>query len=57
MGTQFIMVQTMVEAGWSTVCYDYVVKTGSYYPTVLFFVCLHTVIVLILASLLKGIVW
>ena len=57
MGTQFIMVQTMVEAGWSTVCYDYVVKTGSYYPTVLFFVCLHAIIVLILASLLKGIVW
>ena len=57
MGTQFIMVQTMVEAGWSAVCYDYVVKTGIYAPVYLLFILYHVIIVLILTSLLKGLVW
>lgn len=57
MGTQFIFMQVLVEAGWSLICFDYVKRTGIYFPIILFFISLHVIIVLILAALLKGIVW
>jgi hypothetical protein len=57
MGTQFIFVQVLTEAGWSMVCFDYVKRTGVYFPVELFFMFLHLYIVLILATLFKGIIW
>lgn len=55
--SQFILVQVLVEAGWSFVAYDHAFKFGHYGLVMLFFVICHILIVIILSSLLKGITW
>lgn len=56
-GTQFIFVQVLVEAGWSMVAYDHAFKFGYFGLTMLFFVLSHSIIVIVLSSLMKGITW
>ena len=56
--TQFYLVQVLCEAGWSAVAFDYAARAGSSWSAVLlFFVLCHAVIVLVLAAVLKGIIW
>lgn len=57
LGTQFIFVQVLTEAGWSLVAYDHALRYGTFALTMLFFVISHELIVIILTSLLKGITW
>ena len=55
--TQFYFVQVLTEAGWSAVAYDIAERLGYIFTLVLsIFACFHLIIVLILATLLKGIV-
>jgi len=55
--TQFYFVQVLTEAGWSVVAYDLAERLGHIFALVLaIFACFHLIIVLILATLLKGIV-
>jgi hypothetical protein len=50
--------QILTEAGWSAVAFDYAKRLEPYFFIVMiFFVFCHMVIVLVLATLLKGIVW
>ena len=56
--TQFYLVQVLTEAGWSAVAFDYANRAGSsWVMTLLFFVLCHAVVVLVLAAVLKGIIW
>jgi hypothetical protein len=56
--TQFYLVQVLTEAGWSAVAFDYANRAGSNWSLVLlFFVMCHVIIVLVLAAVLKGIIW
>lgn len=56
--TQFYLVQVLTEAGWSAVAFDYAGRAGSsWVMTLLFFVLCHAVVVLVLAAVLKGIIW
>ena len=56
--TQFYLVQVLTEAGWSAVAYDYANRAGStWYLCLFFFVLCHAVVVLVLAAVLKGIIW
>jgi hypothetical protein len=57
MGTQFILVQVLTEAGWSMVCWNYVERTGTYFPVALYFMFLHLMVVLVISALLKGLIW
>ena len=56
-GSQFIFVQILVEAGWSMIAYDHAYKFGYFGITMLYFVFSHIIIVIVLSSLLKGITW
>ena len=56
-GSQFIFVMVLVEAGWSQVAYSHAQQYGYYAITMLFFVLCHIIIVIILSSLLKGLIW
>jgi hypothetical protein len=51
-----ICVQVMIEAGWSPIVYDYADRYQSFGEVVIFFVCIHICIVIILVSLMKGMV-
>jgi hypothetical protein len=56
--TQFYLVQVLTEAGWSAVAFDYAARAGSSWAlALLFFVLCHAIIVLVLAAVLKGIIW
>ena len=56
--TQFYLVQVLCEAGWSAVAYDYAARAGTHWVlTLLFFVLCHAIVVLVLAAVLKGIIW
>ena len=56
--TQFYLVQVLTEAGWSAVAFDYASRAGGTWSLVmLFFVMCHLIIVLVLAAVLKGIIW
>lgn len=57
LGTQFVFVQVLTEAGWSLIAYDHAYRYGVFALTMLFFVICHEVIVIILTSLLKGVTW
>ena len=57
MGTQYFLVQVLVEAGWSTIAFNHAAKYGYYFLTMMYFVFSHIVIVIFLASLLKGLIW
>jgi hypothetical protein len=52
------MIQVLTEAGWSSVAFDYAKRNEDYSALVLiYFVILHMIIVLILATSIKGIFW
>lgn len=48
----------LTEAGWSAVAFDYAARAGTGWGlALLFFVLCHIVVVLVLAAVLKGIIW
>jgi hypothetical protein len=52
------LVQVLTEAGWSSVAFDYAKKNDSNFSLIMmFFVFCHVIIVIVLASVLKGIIW
>ncbi len=51
------MVQILTEAGWSMIATDYADRTQLYFPTVMYFMFCHMMIVLITAALLRALVW
>ena len=51
------MIQVLTEAGWSMIALDYAKRTGYYYPTVIYFILCHAMIVLITAALLRALIW
>lgn len=56
--SQFYLVQVLTEAGWSAVAFDYANRAEGYWVAVLiFFVFCHLIVVLVLAAVLKGIIW
>ena len=56
--TQTYLVQVLTEAGWSSVAFDHAKKNDSNFVGVmLYFVMCHIIIVIVLASVLKGIIW
>ena len=56
--TQTYLVQVLTEAGWSAVAFDYAKKNDSNFVGImLYFVMCHIIIVIVLASVLKGIIW
>ena len=56
--TQYYLVQVLTEAGWSAVAFDYANRAGQqWFFAMLFFVLCHIVVVLVLAAVLKGIIW
>lgn len=56
--TQYYLVQVLTEAGWSAVAFDFAARAGSSWGfTMLFFLLCHLVVVLVLAAVLKGIIW
>jgi hypothetical protein len=57
LSTQYIMVQVLTEAGWSMIAFDYAKRTGLYFPTVLYFMFCHTMMVLIMGALIKALIW
>lgn len=54
--SQLVIVQVMIEAGWSPIVFDYAYRYGNHMLVFLFFVVIHIVIVIILVSLMKGLV-
>jgi hypothetical protein len=57
LSTQYILVQVLTEAGWSMIAFDYAKRTGLYFPTVLYFMFCHTMLVLIMGALIKALIW
>lgn len=57
LASQYIMVQILTEAGWSMIAFDYSKRTDLYFPTVLYFMLCHTMIVLIMGALIKALIW
>lgn len=58
LNTQFYLVQVLTEAGWSAVAYDFAGRAGQAWGfALLFFVFCHIIVVLVLAAVLKGIIW
>ena len=58
LATQFYLVQVMTEAGWSTVAFDYADRSKEYFgPIMTLFAFFHVMIVLVMATLMKGIIW
>jgi len=56
--TQYIMVQVMTEAGWSMIAFDHSNRNPNYTGLIMTFFCImHVFIVLIIATLVKGIFW
>jgi hypothetical protein len=52
------MVQVLTEAGWSLIAYDHAKRNSDQFAMVMmYFVIMHVVIVLIVATLIKGIFW
>ena len=48
----------LTEAGWSAVAFDYAKKNNENFVWVmLYFVMCHIIVVIVLASVLKGIIW
>jgi hypothetical protein len=39
------------------IAFDYSKRTGLYFPTVLYFMLCHTMIVLIMGALIKALIW
>lgn len=39
------------------IAFDYASRTELYFPTVLYFMMCHTIVVLIMAALIKALVW
>lgn len=52
------MMQILTEAGWSLIAYDHAARHKDYFFVVmLYFIVAHICIVLVLATLLKGLLW
>lgn len=56
-GSQFLLIQILVEASWSYLVFDHIARYGYYTLIVIFFIFCHQIIVILLSSLFKGIVW
>lgn len=57
-GTQLVMFQVLTEAGWSMIAFDYSSRMPDKYGLVMvMFASFHIVITLILATLMKGMIW
>ncbi len=57
-GTQLIMFQVLTEAGWSMIAFDYCSRVPEFYgPIMITFASFHIIITLILAALMKGMIW
>ena len=57
-GTQLVMFQILTEAGWSMVAFDHSSRLPDKYGLVMImFASLHIIITLILATLMKGMIW
>ena len=57
MNTQLVMFQVLTEAGWSMIAFDYASRSSSYGLVMAMFCSFHIVITLVLAPLIKGMVW
>ena len=56
--TQLVMFQLLTEAGWSMIAFDYSSRMPDKYGLVMvMFSSFHIIITLILATLIKGMVW
>ena len=56
MEAHLVIVQVMIEAGWSPIVFDYSYRYGIFLLVSLFFVLIHVIVVIILVSLMKGLV-
>jgi len=58
MGSQYIHVQILIEAGWSMVAFDHSARQAENYGFIMLYFCImHVIITLIMATLIKGIFW
>lgn len=58
LSTQLVMFQLLTEAGWSMIAFDYSSRMPDKYGLVMVMFCsFHIIITLILATLIKGMVW
>lgn len=56
--SQFLMMQILVEAGWSVIAYDHCWRHPQFYALIMIFFCfMHIIIVSIISTLIKGIFW
>ena len=57
-GTQLVMFQILTEAGWSMIAFDYSSRSPDKYGLIMIMFCsFHIIVTLILATLIKGMVW
>lgn len=58
LNTQLVMFQVLTEAGWSMIAFDHASRTPESYGFVMVMFCsFHIIITLILATLMKGMIW
>lgn len=57
LSSQFIIVQILIESGWSKVTLDHAFRYGHTVISILYFVVCHLVLVFILTSIFQGITW
>ena len=56
--SQYIMVQVLLEAGWSQIAFDHSWKAPQYYGYIMTYFCImHIFITYVVATLIKGIFW
>jgi hypothetical protein len=51
------MIQVLTEAGWSILCFDYVARTGQFVLVIIYWMICHSLVVHILAALMKALIW
>lgn len=56
--SQYLLMQILTEASWSTIAYDYCWRNPDYYAAiVILFIFMHFVLVTAVGTLIKGIFW
>ena len=56
--TQYMMIQILVEAGWSVIANDHCWRNPQYYGYIMLYFCfMHLIIVSVMSTLIKGIFW
>lgn len=56
--SQYLLMQVLTEASWSTIVYDYCWRSPQHYAAiVILFVIMHFVLVTVIGTLIKGIFW